>query len=63
MMRVSSLWLLKRRKPAGGTFGYEPIPRLPGVYQANKDQADIVRLIYRLYVAGQAPRTISGAAT
>jgi site-specific DNA recombinase len=47
------------RHNGGMAYGYKPIPGKPGELEIVEDKAEIVRRIFREYVAGATPRTIA----
>jgi hypothetical protein len=47
------------RHPGGWTYGYRAIPGKPGEPEIVATQAEIVRRIFREYVAGETPRSIA----
>jgi site-specific DNA recombinase len=53
------------RSPGGATYGYRPLPALPGEKKGRleivPEEADIVRQIYEQYAKGVSPRAIAGA--
>ena len=60
MIRRGMSAVVRDGRHAGGlTYGYRPIPGRPGELAIVADQAEIVRRIFREYIAGATPRTIT----
>lgn len=47
------------RHPGGWTYGYRAVPGKPGEPEIVAAQAEIVRRIFREYIAGETPRSIA----
>jgi site-specific DNA recombinase len=47
------------RVPGGRAYGYRPVPSKPGQFEIDEEQAEVIRRIYREYVAGRTPREIA----
>src|SRR6202008_2069783 len=47
------------RHPGGWTYGYRAVPGRPGEPEIVETQAEIVRRIFREYIAGETPRSIA----
>jgi site-specific DNA recombinase len=47
------------RHNGGMAYGYKPIPGKPGELEIVEDKAEIVRRIFREYIAGDTPRAIA----
>ena len=48
------------RHAGGAIYGYRSVPGRPGELQIVPEQAEIIRRIFREYIAGNAPRAIAG---
>lgn len=48
------------RHAGGRAYGYRPVKGEPGVLEIYEPEAEIVRRIYREFLAGDTPRTIAG---
>jgi site-specific DNA recombinase len=52
--------LVQQGRAAGGlTYGYRTIPGKPGEWEIDAEQAEIIRRIFREYIAGVSPRAIA----
>jgi site-specific DNA recombinase len=48
------------RHAGGSIYGYRSVPGKPGELEIIPEQADIIRRIFREYIAGDVPRAIAG---
>lgn len=61
MTRRGMAGVIRQGRHAGGrAYGYRTTPGTPGALQINAAEADVIRRIFALYLAGQSARTIAG---
>lgn len=59
--RASAGQVRDGKLPGGRSYGYVPTPGAPGERAIDEGEAEVIRRIYRDYLAGHVPRAIAGA--